>query len=476
MQRRLVLAGALALVLVPADLSGQGSSVTTHSSCAVGMAAAGVASPCLDASGIFFNPSALAVQPSTIGIGVTGIQSSGEFTYDFTGETVERESKVSTVPFAFASYRVTDRLAVGIGGFAPYGLRLEWPVCPIEQPRNCGEANFEGRFASYDTELRNIYVQPTVAYQVAPGLSVGGGLDVVFSSIDLNQRVDLADQQAAPAVTFANLGIPRGTDFADANLSGDATSVTFNVGVLANPSEGFSFGIRYLNKVTVDFEGEADFTQVSTGLVLPPGNPLMAPAGTPVDALVAGQFASGGALADQRLATSLTLPYQLVVGVALRPVPNVKLLGDFQLTGWHDFDVAQIDFAENGPDQPLILDYQDAYTYRFGGEWMPGGGALALRGGFIYNTAAEQAASVSPLLPENERNYYTAGIGYRFGERLGIDLGYQLVDQADVRGRTRGRASFAQTAEQLNVGVYESTANVFNATLYYHFGGVRSTY
>jgi len=82
------------------------------------------------------------------------------------------------------------------------------------------------------------------------------------------------------------------------------------------------------------------------------------------------------------------------------------------------------------------------------------------------------AASVSPLLPEAERNYLTAGLGYRAGP-LALDLGYQHIHQSDRRGRTRGRTSFAQTPQQLNVGVYHVDAHVLNATLAYHFGGRR---
>ena len=31
------------------------------------------------------------------------------------------------MPFGFLSYRVSDRLAAGIGVFNPYGLHIFWP-------------------------------------------------------------------------------------------------------------------------------------------------------------------------------------------------------------------------------------------------------------------------------------------------------------------------------------------------------------
>ena len=43
------------------------------------------------------------------------------------------------------------------------GLGVDWPVCPVDNPRGC-EVNFEGRYVGYDNQLRNIFIQPTVAF------------------------------------------------------------------------------------------------------------------------------------------------------------------------------------------------------------------------------------------------------------------------------------------------------------------------
>lgn len=471
MIRSLVVAGA-ALSLTAASAHAQGSAVQTHSSCATAMGAAGVARPCEDGSAILFNPAAIASQPSVVGLGWTGIRTGGSFTYDITGEKIERDRSTSSVPFGFASLRLGRRFAAGIGAFNPYGLTSEWPVCDVETPR-CEGVNFEGRYVGYRTQLKNIFIQPTVAFQATPWLSVGAGLDVVMASLDINQRADLATLTVpGQAFTFGNLGVPSGTDFADVKLSGDGTGITFNVGATARVNEKVSLGVRYMHRTEIDYDGTADFTPVATGLTLGAGNPLGGPPGQQVDVLLASQFATG-ALVDGDIATTLRLPAQLVLGAAFHPMERLTLLADYQWTSWEDFDQATIDFSNaSSPDQVLILDYRNTNTFRFGGEF-GATDALALRAGFIFNTAAENAASVSPLLPEAERNYYSAGIGYRLPAGLGIDLGYQYIDQADRRGRVRGRSSLSQTAEQLNVGVYHADASVFNVTLSYRFGGSR---
>jgi long-chain fatty acid transport protein len=459
MRRSLVIAGtALATAaLSSVHAHAQGSAVMTHGSCATALGAAGVASPCDDGSAILFNPAGLANQGSVVSGGVTGITTGGEFTYDVTGTKFKREQGTKAVPWGYASVRAGSRLAFGVGGFAPYGLGVDWPI------------GFEGRYVSYDTELKNIYIQPTVALRLTPRLSVGGGVDIVRASIRIHQRVDLATTPTTTAgVTFGNLGFSSGTDFADALLEGDGSAVTFNVGAQAKLNDKWNLGVRYLHSAKIDYDGTADFSQISTGIVLPGGNPLGLPAGTPLDAVLAGQFAAGGRLVDQNLSTSLTLPSQLVVGLAWHPVPSLKLLGDYQRTGWESFDSAQIEFKNGGPSSPLILDYQNTNTYRFGADFAATQ-ALNLRAGFIFNTAAEKAASVSPLLPEGERNYLTAGLGYRAGP-LALDLGYQHIHQSDRRGRVRSRTSTAQGPE-INTGVYHVNAHVLNATLAIHFGG-----
>ena len=461
MRRSLVIASAAltAAVLSPASVAAQGSAVITHGSCATSMGAAGVASPCDDGSAILFNPGALATQGSVISAGAALITTEGSFTYDYTGQTVHRESETTPVPSAYAAFRIGEQWAAGIGVFAPYGLGVEWPL------------EFEGRYVSYDTQLKNIYIQPTVSYRINDRFSVGAGVDYVRGDIEINQRADLS-RVIVPgqSFSFAALGIPDATDFADIKLEGEATSWTFHLGGTAKITDKLNLGVRYLHGVTLEYDGTATFEQVPTGLILAAGNPLGLPAGTPVDNVVGPRFADGQTLGDQGVATELELPSQLVVGLAYQATPRVKLLFDFQRTGWDSFGTSPIDFLDAGADTVLILDYQNAHTFRFGTDFAATD-ALDLRFGFIFNTAAERAASVSPLLPEAERNYLTAGLGYRLPMGLRLDAAYQYIDQSDRRGRVRGRDRLTQGPNDLNVGVYSVNAHILSATVAWHFGG-----
>lgn len=466
MGRRLLRPVGFALLLgaIAAPVAGQGSSVYNQSACVSAKGGAAVAAPCMDASSVYYNPALLSMLPASASAGATAVFNTGSFTHDGVGEVVEREWAVPLVPQAYASYRFgpARRLAAGIGLWAPYGLGIEWPE------------TFEGRFMSWKTALRGIYVQPTVAYQVIPGkLAVGAGVQVVSGGIEINRRLDAPVEN----LTLASLGVPLGTDFASAVLAGSGIGFGGQLAVYYRVSDRLAIGARYMLPVTVDLTGTADFEQVLNPdiiLALPPelGGP------TPLDALVAPQFEAGGALADQDAEASLTFPPQAVIGFRYEATEALALAADYQWTGWSTFDQLVASFSGAAPDLPLQLDYNDTHTFRTSATYALSP-MLEGRAGFIYNTPASPDHTVTPILPEAERQLYTVGFGYRMGP-IQADVYYNYVNQADRRGRVRSDLPGPgeptepdDIIEQLNVGVYSNTAHLVGLTLSYVFGDER---
>lgn len=438
MRRSLAIAGAAAVACAAAGtpLQAQGSSVDQQSACMAGRVGAGVAMPCDDGSAVYFSPAGLANSPSVISAGVALVRAGSTFRYDAGMEPVdgvsviERETENVPVPQGYINFRASDRLAVGIGGLAPYGLGLEWPVCDASTPR-CGDTNFEGRFTGYDNSLRGFYIQPTVAYQVIPNrLSLGVGLDYVMGNIEVHRR-----QFGPAAVGLGN------TEIADVTLEGDGTGFTYHVGGILQLDRRTSLGVRYLGSAEVDIDGDAAFVQIPTG------NPG-------VDALIGAGFPN-----DQGVSTTIEFPAQLVVGVAYGATDRLNLLADFQRTYWSSFDAFEVEFEEEDPET-LELGYSSTNTFRFAADFAAND-ALNLRAGFRYNEAASPRAT--PFLPEGERNYYTLGLGYRFTPALSTDFSFQYINQPDRAGPVLPGGPRA--------GVYEATGMVFNFSLAYRFGG-----
>ena len=427
----------------------------------MGRAGTGTASPCDDGSAIYFNPAGLA---GTDGITVSGgamlLTAYGEFTRDFTRETTDLDNDPVPVPHLYATWGATERLGLGLGVYVPYGLETKWPT-----------EGFEGRFSGYDNSLQSIYVQPTVAYQLTDALSVGGGPTLVIGSVELNQRLDLSRQQVAPGVTFGELGVPFHTDFADANLDASgATGVGGNFGVRLEASDRLRFGARYTTAVELDYEGDATFEQISTGLTTPTDLELggqVIPAGTPIDQLVAPQFQSGGALVDQEVTTTITMPDQMMAGVAFDANDRLTLLADWHWQDWSDFDVIPLNF-ELAPDEERVEDYEDTHAVRLGAE-VEASAELTLRGGYIYHDAAAPDKTVTPLLPEARRHEVTAGLGWSPSSTLDVDLAYQFVGQRDRRGRVVEPPADEEPTPALNSGLYGFGAHLFSSTITLHF-------
>ncbi len=476
--RAAVLAAAVLAtpIFLASGLWAQGIGVNTHSACNAGRLEAVAADPCADGSAVFYNPAALAFEPSVISVGGTIVRNGHTFRFDANpGTEYKRGPANPLVPHAWVNYRVGERLALGAGFWAPYGLTLKW------------DTTFPGRFTGYDNTVKAIYIQPTAAYQLVPKrLAVAAGLDVVMGTVDIRQRVDLATQTlpsppAPPGLTFNNFGIPFGTDFADVRLKGTGTSYVGHFGAMLKVTDALSLGARYMMGAKVKFNnGTAKATQVATGRVLSAGNPLGLPGGTPLDALLAGEFAAGGPLASsQAVTTALTFPAQFVAAVAFKVTPAVELEGDWQWVNWAKWDSAALKFANQTKPEELYLINQNTNTFRVGGQWvaLPN---LDLRAGWAYNKPAETDIAVGPLLPEAARNSYAAGLGYQLSKALTADLMFQYIAQADRRGRvyplgSQQVAAFEQNGSTtgVNTGLYTATGTLFGLTLRYTFGPAR---
>lgn len=461
MGRRLLRPAGLAVLacVAASPVFAQGSSVYNQSACVSAKGGAAVAAPCMDGSSIYYNPALISMLPSAASAGFSAIYNTGSFTYDTTGVVVERDPAVPVVPQAYVAFRLGEskRLGAGIGLWAPYGLGIEWPE------------TFEGRFISWKSALRGIYIQPTVAYQIIPGkLAIGGGPQIALGGIELNQNVDapVADDQ------LAALGVPLGTDIASANLAGSGVGIGGQIGIYYQVTDRLSLGARYMFPITVDLEGDADFEQIlNPDIILGIPDATGVPQPVPLDALTSPLFESGGSLSDQGATSQLTFPPQAVVGLRFGVTDKLDLSYDYQWTGWSTFDELVASFDGGAPDLALILNYVDAHTFRTGLTYdlSP---TVQARGGWLYNTAATPDETVTPVLPEAERQLYGLGLGWKLGA-MRADLYYNYVWQADRRGRVRTDLppSFFQTPiEELNIGVYSATVHIVGLTFSYVFG------
>ncbi|HEY6157827.1 MAG TPA: outer membrane protein transport protein [Gemmatimonadales bacterium] len=470
-----------ALVLfaaTPTLLGAQGFGIYEQGTCAMGRAGAGVAAPCRDGSAMFFNPAGLAgLTGGHATVGVTLLDVRGGFTDDVFQQKTKLDDPLLAVPQVYISYAATPKLGIGVGVFAPYGLETKWPTA------------FDGRFSGYKNILQSLYIQPTLAYQLSPRFSLGAGLDVVLGKVELNQRLDLADAPVPlpgvpPGTIFGQFGIAPGTDFANAHLEASKTTVAAHFGAILKATDRLSFGANFLTQAKFDYSGTASFTQVPTGLVVP-ADIVVTPtdtihAGTPIDGLLGGPASLGGldlfnpttgVFRSQPVRTTIKNPSQLALGVAYKLQNGWTLLGDYQLTWWSQFDTLAITFPQDVLgvlNRKLFENYHNTSGFRFGAEWAKDA-KWTFRGGYLHHGGAAPAETVTPLLPEGQRNEFTVGTTVKLAAALSADLAYQYIRQNDRRGRTREPIFNQVPTTGLNNGLYDFQAHLFGVSLSYAF-------
>src|SRR5258708_1016681 len=448
-------------LLLPSFAGAQGFALNEVGSCAIGRSFAVTAGGCSDASLIFWNPAGtLRLDGWSALAGAASISIKGSFTRDTTGRKYNSAVPTQFIPHLFINHHTKgSKLSLGAGVYVPYGLTSQW-----------GNDTFPGRFNSQHAELHTIYVQPNAAYQISDKWSIGGGPIWGHSTVKLDQSIDLSTQIAAaatattPAVTFAQLGIAKGTEFGKGHLEGSGTGFGAQVGIMGAVSHDWTIGARYLSSIKFNYTGAtASFTQVNTGLVL--AGPLPGiPAGTPVDALVAPQFAAGGKLVAQHASTTISHPAQAQLGFNYAGFTDWNIEVDYAWTQWSSFKELAVTFDSSALSSTRIEDYNNSSALRIGAE-RGFANKARLRLGIAGATTAAPEATVTPLLPEQERAYYTIGGAYPLTSMVTLDGAFAHIATLGRRGRLDDRPDPTVGPAKLNVSVYTLSANILSLSL-----------
>ena len=337
-----------------------------------------------DPSAIFHNAAGIAfLQGSSSTSGGTLVAPSATFDgaspFPGAGVTEEGDAGVLFPPAVYYTHALAPDIVAGSGLHVPFGLRSRW----------ANPDTFSGRFISQPAELSGFSVNPTVAFKLADRLSVGGGLDVRFSSVKLARRVPAGEPVHAAG---------RGRRGPRTSRATPSTGFGFNVGVLAKLTETLSVGVAYRHKVKVDYDGAATFTPVATG-------------NSQLDSVVASVLPPG----SQPVTTAITFPAIASVGLAQGFGPWMFEV-DVNWYQWSTFDRLPITFVER-PDlsEVIVENYGNSFQYRFGLERTLNE-AWTVRGGYFWDQTPAPPGSMSPLLPDANRHGFALGGSWTRGQ------------------------------------------------------------
>jgi long-chain fatty acid transport protein len=414
-----VLAGAGALAPAPARAAG----FAIFEQGAKGMGFAGAfTAQASDPSAIFHNAAGIAfLKGKQVYIGGTLIQPSTTFTGadPFPGASVTEKGDVGLLvpPAAYYTQRFSERVVFGIGLHTPFGLTTSW----------ANPDTYSGRFLSQKAELRGFSLNPTVGYKLADRLALGVGLDVRFSSVKLQRRVPVVNPFTQKVIDAATVDLESNTD----------VGYGFNVGMLAKISESLSAGAQYRHKVKNNYDGSATFTQLPTG-----------------NAQLDARLTAGLPQGSQPVTTGIEFPALFSGGVAWT-AGDWTFEGDIDWYQWSTFRQLTIVFTER-PDlsENIVEDYKNSWQYRLGLERRIGE-RYAVRGGYFFDQSPAPDPSVSPLLPDAERNGFALGGSWKSGAfHADAALWYLLSPERSTNGVNRDDYNGSYKNHAVTLGIF----------------------
>lgn len=335
----------------------------------------------------FFNPSGLVYLENRLNVsaGVHPVFSDVVWQNEEFGQMARTDSPVGTPFYLYASYKVTDWLALGLAAYTPYGSSVNW------------EDDWAGSHLVNNIELQAIYVQALASIKLSKYLSVGGGPIYVSGSVNFNRNLNR---------TLSDIDGNR------ANVTVDASGVSaygWSASAMFSPTENFRVGFNYRSEIIIEAEGgEADFSNI-------PNSPL-----TP--------------FADTQFNAALPLPAELAVGVSYEYLDRWLFAFDYNQTLWSVYESLDLDFADpNIPDSENARNYKSSSIYRFGVQF-EATDRFTLRGGYYFDESPVQEGYFAPETPRNDSNNFTGGLSFNVNDRFAIDASflYSRFEEVDA--------------------------------------------
>ncbi|HWM80446.1 MAG TPA: OmpP1/FadL family transporter [Pseudolabrys sp.] len=229
--------------------------------------------------------------------------------------------------------------------------------------------NWAGQVYGRDSEIFSVNVNPMLSYRINDMVSVGAGVQVQYFKAKLSQATGIFPD--APSAT----------------LKADGLGVGFNLGVQLKPWAGGTVGIGYRSAISEDLGGDLSMF----GMSMP-------------------------------AKATLKTPQLVSFGVRQEMTDRFRLMGTVEWTNWSSINIVPIYGVGTGAQlTTLPLRYRDGWLFSVGGEFDIDK-QLTARAGIGYEIAPVNDLSRDVRLPEPNQLILSAGLSYRYTERMTFDL------------------------------------------------------
>jgi long-chain fatty acid transport protein len=412
----------LPFLLFSPNAHGAGFGVFTQGSSALGQANA-VVSQHGAPSAIFFNPALITGIPGTqVQWGSTVVIADRDYKSDLTGQSEDSEDKPELPSHFYLTHAITDRLSAGLGVFFPFGLTTDWPD------------TWEGRYLATESQVITANVNPVIAYELTPKLTLAAGFSYLYLDATLKSMLNLT------GLTGNAFGL---LPDAAQKLTGDGDGWGYNLALLARLSENWSLGVSYRSGIDVSIDGEVDFKY---GNLPPPAEAVISP-------LLQNTDAKSG----------LDLPQQVFMGLSYSGLERWVVECGARWEAWNSYDELVVEL-DGGPTTVQPRDWNDTWTLNVGAKYLWKDN-VSLLFGYMYGKDAIPDETFEPSVPDSDFHLFTIGSEIALSKKLGLDLSYAYEAHEPRHKNNAVGAALGGTAN----GSYDQAIHLIAAGFRYRF-------
>ncbi|MFV9473022.1 OmpP1/FadL family transporter [Advenella sp. RU8] len=390
---------SLSLLALSSSVHAAGFGLMEQNASGLGNAYAGSVAIADNASTIFFNPAGMSRLPG-LQISIGGALVKPGFKFKNNGQSTlpgyfsapgslapiqlggngGDAGTIGFLPNAYISYQLNDRIHLGLGLGAPFGLKTEY------------DDDWLGRYHSRSFDIKTYNINPSMSFKVNEQFSIGAGLNI--------QHINATYQKSVPVPIPVAPGVIRFAD-GEAEAKLKKTALGWNIGFLYEPVPDTRFGFSYRSRLKHKATGD---TEVVFNV---PGR--------------------GQQTLSSESSATVSLPDMAILSAYHRLNERWEIMGDISWTGWSS--IPELAIKNNAPLQDTTLDlrFKDSWRIALGANYQLNP-AWKLKAGVAWDQSPVRKASHRPAsLPDNERWWFSVGAQYKPSENTAIDLGYTYL-------------------------------------------------
>lgn len=408
---------ALSTLLLSTSAMAAGFHLREQSAAAQGNAYAGATAGAENGSYAYYNVAGITRQKGMqVNMGGTYIAPRAT-AKNVRGQSGERGANVENVvhaaisPNGTVSYQLNDKAFAAIAANSQFGMITKY------------DPQWVGSDHGITSDLKSGTITPMFAYKATDKLSLGAGVQMQYVWAHLTSSNTLA-----PGVRVNNI-TTNGNDF----------DMGYQLGALYEFTDSTRVGVGYRSEINHKLKGKMK----SSGSPSPLFN----------------------ALTNQKISAKLTTPAMLSMGIYHDVNEKWAVMAEYQRVFWSSFQNLTFKSQNGGYTISNVKEnWRDTNFYSMGTSYMLDN-QWKLRLGLAYDQSAVRYAHRTPRIPDSDRIWYSAGLGYQYNENLSFDIGYTYIQAHKAKMNTAVTQNSGYNAS----ADYSNSVKVFAFSLNYAF-------